>query len=159
MPAEVRALECWSAVPNTNSQSSGCAERVKMSTWSWRILRISAWAMAAVPAARRVSALLASPWGHSVSAEPLGHATLGADIRQPPLSTLDGLPRHCREHLFEAFDAVLVAKMCRRTELDYVPAVHDRELLAMALGLLHLVGGHDDGRTRLDPQRVEALPD
>src|SRR5438309_144653 len=47
MPAAVSALECWSAVPNTNSQRSGCAERVKMSMWSWRILRISAWAMAA----------------------------------------------------------------------------------------------------------------
>src|SRR5947207_14924533 len=107
--------------------------------WAWRILRLSAWAMAAAAAARRVSAFAASAWGRSASAEALGHATLGADIRQPPFSALDGVSRHRREHLFEAFDAVPVAKMRRRPELDYVPLVHDRELLAVALGLLHLM--------------------
>src|SRR5437762_538450 len=98
-----------------------------MSMWSWRILRISAWAIAAVPAASRVRAFAASAAGRPASAEPLGHATLGADIRQPPLSAFDGVPGHRREDLFDALRLVFLAKRRGGAELDDVPEVHDRE--------------------------------
>src|SRR5436190_20248317 len=150
MPAVVSACECPRAVPNTKSHRSGCAERVKMSMWSWLILRISACAMAAVPAARRVTALPASASGSAgASAEPLGHATLGADIRQPPLSTVDGASRHGGEHRLEVLRSVLLAQRGRRSQLHDLAEVHDRQPLAVAFGLLHLVRGHHDGRARL----------
>src|ERR1700736_1422377 len=95
----------WSAVPNTNSHSSGCAERVKMSSWSWRSLRSSACAIANVPAASRPIGLTRSAAGRS--AEPLGHATLGADIGEPPFLRVDRVPGDGHEDLLEAVGLVL----------------------------------------------------
>src|SRR5437764_13505046 len=114
--------------------------------------------MAAVPEASLVRAFAARAAGRPASAEPLGHATLGADIRQPPLSAFDGVPGHGGEDLFEAVRLVLLAKRRWGTELHDVPEVHDREPLAVALGLLHLMGRDDDRRARLRDQSVQALP-
>src|SRR5438132_13474673 len=128
-----------------NSHSSGCTERVKMSRWSWRSLRISACAIASVPAASAAPA--AASRGRDSLAEPAGNAAPGADIREPPVILLRRLPaRDRREHLLEVLGAVSREQLGGRTLLDEVPEVHDRDALAVAFGLLHHVRGEEDRR-------------
>src|SRR3954451_4545485 len=75
------------AVPNTNSHSSGCTERVIRSSWSWRSLRHSVSDIAAAPASSRRSGPPANAAGRGRrgSPEATGDAALGADIAVPPL--------------------------------------------------------------------------
>src|SRR5437660_7383498 len=100
-----------------NSHSSGCTERVTMSRWSWRSFRISAWAIARVPAAMRASGPVERAGGWlrvRRSAETVCDAALGADIGQPPfLRLIDAMAGDCREHLFEALAAVALEQLGR----------------------------------------------
>src|ERR1700694_4075235 len=143
-----------------NSHSSGCTERVTMSRWSWRSLRISAWAIASVPAAIRASGPADSAAGGGGgpvrSPEPAGDAALCADIGQPPLlgarviaerSSGDG-----GEHLFEAVGPVALEQLGRLALLDQASVVDDAEPVALALGLLHQVRGHENRRPCLPVQ-------
>src|ERR1700742_4742497 len=72
------------AVPNTNSHSSGCTERVTRSSWSCRSLRHSVNDIAAVPASTRRSGPPCRASGRS--AEPAGDTALGTDIAVPPFA-------------------------------------------------------------------------
>src|SRR5450759_4786091 len=130
-----------------NSHSSGWTERVKMSRWSWRSLRISAWAIAALPAAMRANGPLASAGGRR-SAETVGDAAPGAYIREPPLVILavpgDPPARDGGEDLFQALGPVALEQL-PRLPLRHQPSLVDhREAVAVALGLLHHVGGEQD---------------
>src|ERR1700692_4101421 len=110
-----------------NSQSKGWTERVTMSRWSWRSLRISAWAIANVPAAMRDSAPFASARARR-SAEAAGDAAPCADIGEPPfLSLVDATAGHGREHLLERVAAVALQQLARLSLLDQVAHVHDRQ--------------------------------
>src|SRR5262245_60043342 len=117
------------AVPNTNSHSSGCTERVTRSSWSWRSLRHSVSDIAAAPAARRRTGPPLSAAGRRGSAEAAGDAALGADIAVPPLLG-DRVAGDGPEDLLEAADAVLGQKLARRAERDDPPTVHDRQPVA-----------------------------
>src|SRR4029077_9051339 len=145
-----------------NSHNNGCTERVKMSRWSWRSLRISACAIANVPLANdRRAAGASSPEerGRGSLAEPAGNAALGADIRQPPFVLLvDRVAGDGREDLLEAVRAVTLQQLRRLALLDQAAHVHDRQALAVALGLLHQVRGHEDRRADLLAQSAEVLP-
>src|SRR6476646_5832595 len=150
-----------------NSQSSGCTERVTMSRWSWRSLRISACAMARVPAPRRASVPAASPAGRppsgGVSAEPAGDAALCADIAEPPLlgSGLVAVERPAgdsREDLFEAVGGVVLAQLGGLALRDQHAAIDHADAVALALGLLHQVGRDEDRRPGLGAQGLQAVP-
>src|SRR4051794_19408207 len=123
------------AVPNTNSHRSGWTERVKRSSWSWRSLRHSVSDMAAVPAAIRRSGPPASAAGRRGSAEAAGDAALGADIAIPPLVG-DDVTGDRAEDVLQA-PVAPGQQFAGRAERDDPPAVHDREPVAVALGLLH----------------------
>src|SRR4051794_10947641 len=140
-----------------NSHSSGWIERVTRSSWSWRSLRSSAWAIATVPASRRSGADALSEGGGPGSAEATGDAPGTADIAQPP-SGLHLMAGDDREDLLELADAVLAQQRLGLALLDEVAVVDDRQALAVALGLLHQVRGDDDRRARALAQRMEALP-
>src|SRR6202035_46781 len=150
------------AVPNTNSHSRGWTERVMMSRWSWRSLRISAWAMAIVPAAMRARGPEASAGGRR-SAEAAGDAALCADIGEPPFVLVahggDVPAGDGREDLFEALCPVALEQLRRRALLDQTSLIDDGESLAVALRLLHQVGGDEDRRPGLLAQGLKASPD
>src|SRR5438270_2778560 len=138
-----------------NSHSSGCTARVKMSRWSWRSLRISACAIASVPAASAAPERERS----RTLAEPAGNASPGADIREPPMILLRRpAAGDRREDLLEVRGGVRREQLCGRTLLDEVPEVHDRDALAVAFGLLHRVRGEKDRRAPLLAQHAEVLP-
>src|ERR1700730_5703976 len=141
-----------------NSHSNGCTERVTMSRWSWRSLRISAWAMATAPAAVRDSGPFASASARR-SAEAAGDAAPCADIGEPPfLRLVDATAGHRREDLLERVAAVALQQLVRLSLLDQMAHVHDRQALAVALGLLHDMRGEEDRRACLRAQRAEVLP-
>src|SRR6476469_3268889 len=127
-----------------NSHSSGWTERVKMSRWSWRSFCHSARAIAPVPAASRRSA------------EAARSTTLGADIAEPPF-VRDRAAGHAREDLLEVRRRMAPAQLLRRAVLDDAAMVHDRQPVAVALGLLHHVRGHEHRRAGLAAQRVDAV--
>src|SRR6202011_4917966 len=128
------------AVPNTNSHSRGWTERVTMSRWSWRSLRISAWAMAIVPAAMRARGPAASAGGRR-SSEAAGDAALCADIGEPPLVLVavrvDVPAGDGREDLFEALRVVALEQLRGGALLDQPSLIDHGKSLAVALGLLH----------------------
>src|SRR5690348_2428742 len=131
-----------------NSHSSGCTERVTTSRWSWRSFRSSAWAIASVPSARRTSGPDASAAGRGL-AEPACGATLCADIAEPPFLLALAAQRVAgdgREHLFEALGAAALDQLAGLALLDEPAGVDHAEPVAVALGLLHQVGGDEDRR-------------
>src|SRR3954470_16843422 len=129
-----------------NSHNSGWTERVTMSRWSWRSFCHSARAIAAVPAASRRSA------------EAARSTTLGADIAEPPLFR-DRVAGHAGEDLLEVRGGVAAAQLLRRPVFDDAAVVHDRQPVAVALGLLHHVRGHEHRGAGLTAQHVDAVPD
>src|SRR5271154_6259492 len=94
--------------------------------------------------------------GGRESAETAGGAALGADIREPPflvlvaalltLRELDRTPGDGREHLFKAVGLMALEELRGLALLDQAAAVDHAEAVAVALGLLHHVGGHEDRR-------------
>src|SRR5664279_5683458 len=63
-----------------------------------------------------------------------------------------------REDLFQALGAVTIHELSRRSLLYESSVVDDRKAVALALGLLHHVRGHQDRRARLLAQRAQMLP-
>ena len=114
-----------------------------MSRWSCRSLRSSAQPIASVPSRRR-----AARTGSSLSAdssEPARTSAARADISEAP-PFLEPAAGDLREHVLERPDAEAPTQLARRADRGDRAAVHDRDALALALGLLHLVRGDDDRR-------------
>src|SRR5438552_2244786 len=125
-----------------NSHSSGCTERVNMSRWSWWSLRISAWAIANVPASSERSlpidgggagsaaggAERAVPVKPPELAEPAGDGPLGADIGQPPsLLLVDAVTRHRGEDLLEVLAAAALGQLPGLALLRQPAHIDDRQ--------------------------------
>src|SRR5215831_14673016 len=133
------------------SQSSGCTERVKMSRWSWRSLRISAQPIASVPSRSR-------PTRAAASSKPAGAPSTRADIPEAP-SFLEPAARRGGEHVLKRGRVVLPPELVRRSQSGDRAEAQDRDPVALALGLLHLVRRDEDGRPGLLPEHPESLPD
>src|SRR4051794_29872238 len=138
------------------SQSRGCTERVKMSRWSCRSLCSSAQPIATVPSSRR--AARTGSERSADSTEPARTSAACADISEAP-SFLEPAARDLGEDVLERGHAVAAAQLLRRAERGDRAEVHDRDPVALALGLLHLVGCHEHGRAGLLAQELETLPD
>ena len=138
-------------MPNTNSHSSGCTERVKRSRWSWRSLRSSAWRHregAGEQAQRRRAGQrpgrrAGQPRRRATRRWQRGHRC------QPPLASSSSRPVTAANTSSRSCDAVALQQLGRLALLDQAAVVHDRQPVAVALGLLHQVRGHDDRRAGL----------
>ena len=120
-----------------------------MSRWSWRSLRSSAQRHRGGAGQQPREPASRSAAGRGRSAEPAGDAALARTSLLPPFLrrsvTGDG-----REHVLER-----ARRRWRRSSSAGVPwarraaVVHDRQPVAVALGLLHQVRGDDDRRPGL----------
>src|SRR5262245_822826 len=127
-----------------------------MSRWSCRSLRSSAQPIATVPSRRR-----AARTGSSLSAdsgEPARTSAARADIPEAP-PFLEPAARHLREDVFERRHAEPLPQLAGRPERGDRSEFHDRDPVALALRLLHLVRGDEDRRPGLLAQELEPLPD
>src|SRR5262245_45324303 len=127
-----------------------------MSRWSCRSLRTSAQPIATVPSRRR-PARRAS--GHTArSSKPTRALSTRTDLPEAP-SFLQPAAGRGGERVLQRLDAELLEELSGRAEGRDLPEVHDRDPVALPLGLLHLVGGDEDRRPGLGAQELEPIPD
>src|SRR5262245_49521751 len=138
------------------SQRIGWTERVKMSRWSCRSLRTSAQPIATVPSRRRPVPRASGP--NVRSSKPARALSTRTDIAEAPPFLQPASGRR-RERVLQRCDPELLEELSRRAEGPDLPEVHDRDPVALPLGLLHLVRRHEDRRSRLGAQELEAVPD
>src|SRR5262249_45355088 len=138
------------------SQSSGCTERVAMSMLSWRSLRSSAQAIAPMPSPRRRTLTSHCSSG---SAHPAREATCSPSIAEAPSFLFERMTGGEREDVVEVVRLELLAQLARRSLRGERSEIHDRDAVAVAVGLLHLVRRHEDRRAGLVAQLLEPLPD
>src|SRR5581483_11242702 len=118
-----------------------------MSMLSWRSLRNSAHAIAAMPSPTRSVGL----------AQAAGEPSACARIAEPT-SFLEPMAGGGREDVLHRRRLEGGAQLRRRTLRDDLAEVHDREARAVALGLLHQVCRHDERRPGLLAQDRQPLP-
>src|SRR5579864_7395583 len=116
------------------SQSSGCTERVAMSRLSWRSFRSSAQPIAAIPSRSRRSPATSCSGSAQAAREPAASTC----ISEAP-SFRERSAGRGGEDLVERVDAELAGQLSRRSLRGEQPVVHDRDAVALAFGLLHLV--------------------
>src|ERR1043166_7733304 len=114
-----------------NSQRSGCTERVKMSRWSCRSLRISAQPIATVPSRGR-------PSRTPTSSQPACALSTRADIPEVP-SFLEPAAGRGGEDVLQRGRGELLPQLIRRALRGDLAEIEDCDPLALALGLFHLV--------------------
>src|SRR5947208_1241925 len=154
--------------PKISSHSAGWMARVSSSVRSWRILRSSTQQSVATRLIRRRrparggSAGSPSRPGWSGSAEAAGGAPGAADVTDASLLgiVVQRPAGVMAEH---------VVKRCSLAEpgLQLVrgaggaegAVVHERDPVAVQVGLLHVVGGHENGRLAGPPDPGDELPD
>src|SRR5262249_18364289 len=138
------------------SQSSGCTERVAMSMLSCRSLRSSAQAMALMPSPRRRRLTSQCPKG---SAHPTRETAGSPSIAEAPSFLFERVAGREREDVVEVVRLELLAQLVRRSLRGELPEIHDRDAVAMPIGLVHLVRRDEKRRARLLTELGKPLPD
>src|SRR5579872_5775215 len=105
------------------SHSSGCTDRVTMSTWSWRSLRSSAQPIAAVPSPTRPRR--EARYGRLSSAEPPRETPTCARTPESSSFALDRVAGRAREDVLEVRRVELREQLRRRALRDKQAVVHD----------------------------------
>src|SRR3954468_9046308 len=142
-------LKVW---PKTTSHSAGWMARVTSSVRSRRSFCSSTRHMALV---REISTRIASA---NLAESACGTAS-GTDIAEP--SRIQVVAGVGTEHVIEALACPVQAgdEFARGTRRPDASPVHERDPVAVLLGLVHVVGGDQHGHAGLRPDGEDPVPD
>src|SRR5215468_261750 len=154
--------------PKISSHSAGWMARVYSSVRSCRILRSSTQQSVATRLARRRRPAWGRPAGspggpgRSGSAEAAGGAPGAADLTDASLLgiVVQRPAGVMTEHVVERGSLAQPSlELGRGAGGPDGAVVHERDPVAVQVGLLHVVGGHEDGRVAGLPEPGDELPD
>src|SRR5690348_15926639 len=154
--------------PKISSHSAGWMARVYSSVRSWRILRISTQQSVAIRLTRRrapASGGSAGSPGHPGgrgSAEAASGAPGAADVTDASLFgiVVQRPAGVMTEHVIKGGPPAQPGLELGRSAGGADGAVvHERDPVAVQVGLFHVVGGHEDGRVAGPPEPGDELPD
>src|SRR5262252_8062937 len=133
--------------PKISSHSAGWMARVYSSVRSWRILRSSTQQSVAIRLARRRTPARGA--GGSGSAEAASGAPRAADVTDASLLgfVVQGAAGVVAEHVVQRGPLARPGlELGRGAGGAQGAVVHQRDPVAVQVGLFHVVGGHEDGR-------------
>src|SRR5579862_9615953 len=148
--------------PKISSHSAGWIARVYSSVRSCRILRTSTQHKVPIRLARRRSAVTGSSWMTGSSAEAAGGAPGAAYVTDASFfrCLVQGVAGVVTEHVVErralAEPGAQVGGPAGGADRG---AVHQRDPVAVRVGLVHVVRGHQHGHLMLVAQPRDVLPD